>query len=59
MSKRGLSFDEKREKMQSIFFDSADVFQLKDLEKLGPKKGVSKYFMYPSSCDYYACRALF
>ncbi|XP_022882527.1 meiotic nuclear division protein 1 homolog isoform X1 [Olea europaea var. sylvestris] len=38
--KRGLSLDEKREKMLQIFYDSQDFFLLKELEKLGPKKGV-------------------
>ncbi|XP_025012226.2 meiotic nuclear division protein 1 homolog isoform X1 [Ricinus communis] len=38
--KRGLSLDEKREKILQIFYDSQDFFLLKELEKLGPKKGV-------------------
>ncbi|KAL1808835.1 hypothetical protein DCAR_0728359 [Daucus carota subsp. sativus] len=38
--KRGLSLDEKREKMLQIFYDSQDFYLLKELEKLGPKKGV-------------------
>ncbi|GAB4838952.1 Meiotic nuclear division protein 1 [Ancistrocladus abbreviatus] len=38
--KRGLSLEEKREKMLQIFYDSQDFFLLKELEKLGPKKGV-------------------
>ncbi|KAG5569640.1 hypothetical protein H5410_059406 [Solanum commersonii] len=38
--KRGLSLDEKREKMLQIFYDSQGFFLLKELEKLGPKKGV-------------------
>lgn len=43
MSKRkGLSLDEKRIKMLEIFHESKDVFQLKDLEKLGPQaKGIT------------------
>eukprot|EP00201_Polytomella_parva_P019744 CAMPEP_0175039356 /NCGR_PEP_ID=MMETSP0052_2-20121109/525_1 /TAXON_ID=51329 ORGANISM="Polytomella parva, Strain SAG 63-3" /NCGR_SAMPLE_ID=MMETSP0052_2 /ASSEMBLY_ACC=CAM_ASM_000194 /LENGTH=187 /DNA_ID=CAMNT_0016301173 /DNA_START=165 /DNA_END=729 /DNA_ORIENTATION=- len=41
MSKRkGLSLDEKREKMLSIFHESSDVFVLKDIEKLSMKKGI-------------------
>lgn len=40
MSKRGLSMEQKREKMLQIFAETQDVFQLKDLEKLGVKKGV-------------------
>lgn len=38
--KRGLSLEEKREKMLQIFYDSQDFFLLKELEKMGPKKGV-------------------
>ncbi|XP_077210758.1 mnd1 family protein isoform X1 [Tasmannia lanceolata] len=41
MSKRrGLSLEEKRTQMLQIFYDSQDFFLLKELEKLGPKKGV-------------------
>lgn len=32
--------EEKRDKMLEVFYDSQSFFQLKDLEKLGPKKGV-------------------
>ncbi|KAM3937910.1 meiotic nuclear division protein 1 homolog [Leptodactylus fuscus] len=40
--KRGLSVDEKRTKMMEIFFETKDVFQLKDLEKIAPKqKGIT------------------
>ncbi|XP_073002545.1 uncharacterized protein [Typha latifolia] len=38
--KRGLSLEEKREQMLQIFYDTQDFFLLKELEKLGPKKGV-------------------
>lgn len=38
--KRGLSSEEKREKMLQIFYESQDFFLLKELEKLGPRKGV-------------------
>ncbi|KAI3887701.1 hypothetical protein MKX03_020939 [Papaver bracteatum] len=38
--KRGLSLEEKREKMLQIFYDSQDFDLLKELEKIGPKKGV-------------------
>ncbi|KAL8234829.1 hypothetical protein R6Q59_020929 [Mikania micrantha] len=38
--KRGLSLEEKREKMLQIFYDSQDFYLLKELEKLGPRKGV-------------------
>lgn len=41
MSKRkGVSLDEKRERILEIFHQSADVFVLKDIEKLASKKGV-------------------
>ncbi|CAL5219489.1 g1330 [Coccomyxa viridis] len=38
--KRGLSIDEKKQKVLEIFHESKDVFVLKDIEKLAPKKGV-------------------
>ncbi|XP_059433187.1 meiotic nuclear division protein 1 homolog [Corylus avellana] len=38
--KRGLSLEEKREKMLQIFYESQDFFLLKELEKSGPRKGV-------------------
>ncbi|KAI0305704.1 meiotic nuclear division protein 1 [Multifurca ochricompacta] len=41
MAPRGLSADEKRVKLLEIFHDTKDFFQLKELEKLGPKmKGI-------------------
>ncbi|XP_075054673.1 meiotic nuclear division protein 1 homolog isoform X2 [Mixophyes fleayi] len=40
--KRGLSVEEKRTKMMEIFFETKDVFQLKDMEKIAPKeKGIT------------------
>ncbi|XP_022110505.1 meiotic nuclear division protein 1 homolog isoform X1 [Acanthaster planci] len=40
--KRGLSLEEKRQKMMEIFFERKDVFQLKELEKIAPKtKGIT------------------
>ncbi|XP_038647953.1 meiotic nuclear division protein 1 homolog [Scyliorhinus canicula] len=40
--KRGLSIEEKRTRMMEIFFETKDVFQLKDLEKIAPKeKGIT------------------
>ncbi|XP_078269002.1 meiotic nuclear division protein 1 homolog isoform X1 [Rhinoraja longicauda] len=40
--KKGLSFEEKRNRMMEIFFETQDVFQLKDLEKIAPKeKGIT------------------
>ncbi|KAL3163083.1 Meiotic nuclear division protein 1 [Trebouxia sp. C0010 RCD-2024] len=38
--KRGLSLEEKRDKVLEIFHETKDVFQLKDIEKLATKKGV-------------------
>ncbi|GJT97642.1 meiotic nuclear division protein 1 [Tanacetum coccineum] len=38
--KRGLSLEEKREKMLQIFYDSQDFYLLKELEKLGPRKSI-------------------
>lgn len=41
--KRGLSFEEKRNRMMEIFFEKKEFFHLKELEKLAPKlKGISK-----------------
>uniref|UniRef100_A0A8C5QDD2 Meiotic nuclear division protein 1 homolog n=1 Tax=Leptobrachium leishanense TaxID=445787 RepID=A0A8C5QDD2_9ANUR len=38
----GLSVEEKRTRMMEIFFETKDVFQLKDLEKIAPKeKGIT------------------
>ncbi|XP_056346715.1 meiotic nuclear division protein 1 homolog isoform X2 [Oenanthe melanoleuca] len=40
--KKGLNFEEKRARMMEIFFETKDVFQLKDLEKIAPKeKGIT------------------
>lgn len=38
---RGLSAEEKRVKLLEIFHESKDFYQLKELEKLGPKLKVS------------------
>ncbi|KAH7923739.1 meiotic nuclear division protein 1 [Leucogyrophana mollusca] len=41
MAPRGLSAEEKRVKLVEIFHESKDFYQLKELEKLGPKlKGI-------------------
>ncbi|KAG1665666.1 hypothetical protein FOA52_005456 [Chlamydomonas sp. UWO 241] len=40
MAPKGLSLDQKREAMQTIFHDTRDVFVLKDIEKLAVKKGI-------------------
>ncbi|KAF4071387.1 hypothetical protein AMELA_G00272630 [Ameiurus melas] len=40
--KKGLSLEEKRSRMMEIFFETKDVFQLKDIEKVAPKtKGIT------------------
>ncbi|EDO47457.1 predicted protein [Nematostella vectensis] len=40
--KRGLSHDEKRHRLQELFFEKKDFFQLKELEKIAPKeKGIT------------------
>ncbi|KAL2103260.1 hypothetical protein ACEWY4_000128 [Coilia grayii] len=40
--KKGLSLEEKRSRMMEIFFETKDVFQLKDIEKIAPKqKGIT------------------
>lgn len=40
--KKGLSLEEKRTRMLEIFFESKDVYQLKDIEKIAPKqKGIT------------------
>ncbi|XP_067298847.1 meiotic nuclear division protein 1 homolog [Pseudorasbora parva] len=40
--KKGLSLEEKRSRMMEIFFETKDVFQLKDMEKIAPKsKGIT------------------
>lgn len=39
--KKGLSFEEKRKRLCEIFLEKKDFFQLKELEKMGPKlKGI-------------------
>ena len=38
--KKGLSLEEKRDVILDLFFSSKDVFNLKDLEKLGSRAGV-------------------
>jgi predicted RNase H-like nuclease (RuvC/YqgF family) len=37
---KGLSFEEKRKRMSDIFKDDPSFFHLKDIEKLGTKKGI-------------------
>ena len=40
--KKGLSFEEKRNKLLEVFYERLEVLNLKELEKYGPKKGISK-----------------
>lgn len=40
MPKKGISFEEKRKRILDLYYKSKEVFNLKELEKLGPKKGV-------------------
>ena len=40
MGKKGLSFEEKRKRMLEIFKEDQSFFHLKDIEKLGTKKGI-------------------
>uniref|UniRef100_A0A8D0HDZ2 Meiotic nuclear division protein 1 homolog n=1 Tax=Sphenodon punctatus TaxID=8508 RepID=A0A8D0HDZ2_SPHPU len=42
LNKTGLSVEEKRTRMMEIFFETNDVFQLKDIERIAPKeKGIT------------------
>jgi Fe2+ or Zn2+ uptake regulation protein len=42
MSKKGLSFEEKKAKMLQLLHERREFFQLKELEKLAPKeKGIT------------------
>lgn len=41
MTKKGLSLEQKREKILQIFLESDNVYQLKEIEKEGPKRGVT------------------
>ena len=38
--KKGISFDEKRKRILDIYYDNKAVFNLKEIEKIGAKKGV-------------------
>ena len=42
--KKGLSLEEKRQRMMEIFYESKDVFLLKDIEKIAPKSKGSNSF---------------
>jgi hypothetical protein len=38
--RKGLSLEDKRDAMQTIFSESRDVYMIKDVEKLSMKKGI-------------------
>ena len=40
MGKKGLSLEEKRQKILDIYYERKEVFNLKEIEKIGAKKGV-------------------
>ena len=41
-NKKGLSLEDKRKRMMEIFYETKDVFLLKDIEKIAPKtKGIT------------------
>ncbi|EEB08591.1 meiosis specific coiled-coil protein Mcp7 [Schizosaccharomyces japonicus yFS275] len=40
MPPKGLSLDEKRRRLEQIFYESRDFYQLKELEKLGSKRHI-------------------
>jgi len=40
MGKKGLSLEEKRQRILAIYYDTRTVFNLKEIEKIGAKKGV-------------------
>ncbi|KAI9307083.1 meiotic nuclear division protein 1, partial [Cunninghamella echinulata] len=40
-SSKGVSFEEKRNRLLAVFHESCEVYQLKELEKIGPKKGIT------------------
>ena len=40
MGKKGLSLEEKRQRILEIYYEKKEVFNLKEIEKLGAKRGV-------------------
>ena len=38
--KKGVTMEEKRKRILEIYYDNKEVFNLKEIEKLGAKKGV-------------------
>ncbi|CAI2379057.1 unnamed protein product [Moneuplotes crassus] len=39
--KKGLSFDEKRQRILQIYYDKKEAFKIQEIEKIGAKKGVT------------------
>ena len=40
MGKKGLSWEDKRKRMLEIYYSTKQVYNLKELEKIAPKKGI-------------------
>ena len=40
MGTKGLSLEEKRQKILELYYERKEVFNLKEIEKIGAKKGV-------------------
>ena len=40
MGKKGLSLEEKRQRILQIYYEKKEVFNLKEIEKMGAKRGV-------------------
>ena len=38
--RKGLSFDEKRQRLLDIYYNLKEPLNLKEIEKLGPRKGI-------------------
>lgn len=38
--RKGLSLEEKRDKLLEVYYDKKEVLNLKEIEKFGAKKGV-------------------
>ena len=48
--KKGLSFEEKRDRMLEVFYVNKDVYQLKDLERICPKVKLYSMSMGMATC---------
>jgi hypothetical protein len=49
MPRKGVSLQEKRERILHIYHESKEVFNLKEVEKLGSKAGVGTSVIIPFS----------